>query len=236
VSGEEIALCAASSARCSPLAMPVPISAMPIPVMMVRTSAKSTFTSPGMVMRSLMPCTAWRSTSSAMRKASKRGVPRSTKLSSRSLGMVMRVSTQLRSSSTPRSAVLHAPPAFEAERLGHHRHGQGADLRRQGGDDGHRAVARAAAEAGGQEDHVGPFEALEDVVRVLQGGLAAHFRIGAGAEALGEHASELDADRRAALGQRLKVRIGGDELDAPELGVDHAVHRVVCRRPRRRSP
>jgi hypothetical protein len=44
-SGEEMARCAASSARCSPLAMPVPISAMPMPVMMVRTSAKSTFRS-----------------------------------------------------------------------------------------------------------------------------------------------------------------------------------------------
>ena len=57
-----------------------------------------------MVIRSLIPCTAWRSTSSAMRKASNSGVPRSTKLSSRSLGMVISVSTALRSSSTPRSA------------------------------------------------------------------------------------------------------------------------------------
>jgi hypothetical protein len=40
--------------------------------------------------------------------------------------------------------------------------------------------ARAAAEAGGEEDHVRPFEALEDLVRVFQGGLAAHFRIGVG--------------------------------------------------------
>ncbi len=70
----------------------------------MRTSAKSTLTSPGTVMRSLMPWTAWRSTSSAMRKASERGVPRSTKLSSRSLGMVIRVSTAFLSSSTPRSA------------------------------------------------------------------------------------------------------------------------------------
>ncbi len=103
-SGEEIARCAASSARCSPLATPVPISAMPMPVMMVRTSAKSTLISPGMVIRSLIPCTAWRSTSSAMRNASDSGVPRSTKLSRRSLGMVIRVSTAPRSSSTPRSA------------------------------------------------------------------------------------------------------------------------------------
>ncbi len=75
-----------------------------MPVMIVLTSAKSTLTSPGTVIRSLIPCTAWRSTSSAMRKASDSGVPRSTKLSSRSLGMVIRVSTAPRSSSRPRSA------------------------------------------------------------------------------------------------------------------------------------
>ena len=103
-SGDEIARCAASSARFSPLAMPVPISAMPMPVMIVLTSAKSTFTSPGTVIRSEMPCTAWRSTSSAIRKASVSGVPRSTKESKRSFGMVIRVSTEPRSSSMPRSA------------------------------------------------------------------------------------------------------------------------------------
>ena len=75
-----------------------------MPFMIALTSAKSTLTSPGTVIRSLMPCTAWRSTSSAMRKASASGVPRSTNDSSRSLGMVIRVSTAPRSSSTPRSA------------------------------------------------------------------------------------------------------------------------------------
>ena len=39
--------------------------AIPLPDMIVRTSAKSTLTMPGMVMMSEIPCTAWQSTSSA---------------------------------------------------------------------------------------------------------------------------------------------------------------------------
>ncbi len=227
-SGEEIARCAASSARCSPLAMPVPISAMPMPVMIVRTSAKSTLISPGTVIRSLMPCTAWRSTSSAMRKASDergaaldeveqplvgdgdQGVDRAAQLVDAALGE------------------LHAPPPLEAERLGDHRHGERADLGRQRGDDRHRAGAGAAAQAGGQEDHVGALEDLEDALGVLERGLAAHLGVGAGAQALGEQVADLQLDRRAALAQRLEVGVGGDELDAAQLRVDHAVDRVAA--------
>ena len=45
--GEEMAASAASLARFLPLAWPCPISADPEPAITVRTSAKSTFTSPG---------------------------------------------------------------------------------------------------------------------------------------------------------------------------------------------
>ncbi len=57
-SGDEIAFCAASMARVGPEAMPVPIRAIPMPLMMVRTSAKSRLISPGMVIKSEIPCTA----------------------------------------------------------------------------------------------------------------------------------------------------------------------------------
>src|SRR5208282_4911597 len=56
------------------------------------------------VMMSLMPCTAWRSTSSAMRKASKKLVPFSMVLIRRSLGMTITVSTQATSSARACSA------------------------------------------------------------------------------------------------------------------------------------
>src|SRR5439155_18617623 len=77
-SGLATAFWAASSARCSPRPVPVPIIAMPIPDMIVRTSAKSRFTSPGTRIRSEMPWTACWSTASATRKASISGVPRPT--------------------------------------------------------------------------------------------------------------------------------------------------------------
>ena len=151
--------------------------------MIARTSAKSTLISPGTVIRSEMPCTAWRSTSSAMRKASASGVPRSTKLSSRSLGMVISVSTAPRSSSTPRSATgmrrrpskpnglvttatVSAPISAASEAM-----------------IGSRAGAGAAAQAGGEEDHVGAVEQLEDLLGVLERRLAADLGVGAGAQA-----------------------------------------------------
>lgn len=60
--------------------------------MMVRTSAKSRLIMAGTAIRSLIPWMPWRSTSSAMRKASER-LTLPTVSSSLSLGMMMRVST-----------------------------------------------------------------------------------------------------------------------------------------------
>ena len=103
-SGLATAFWAASSARFWPLPAPAPISAMPMPDMIVRTSAKSRLIRPGTRIRSEMPCTAWSSTVSATLKASTSGVPRSTTASRRWLGIVIRVSTTLRSSAMPASA------------------------------------------------------------------------------------------------------------------------------------
>ena len=83
----------------------MPINADPASFMTVRTSAKSRLMSPGTVMRSLMPCTPWRSTSSTTRKASTIEVFFWTTSLSRSLGMVISVSTLSRSVSHDFSAV-----------------------------------------------------------------------------------------------------------------------------------
>src|SRR2546425_6817815 len=103
-SGLATAFCAASRARFSPLPVPVPIIARPMPDMIVRTSAKSRLTSPGTRIRSEIPCTACWSTESATRNAAISGVPRSTTESSRWFGMVMSVSTTALSASSPASA------------------------------------------------------------------------------------------------------------------------------------
>ena len=78
--------------------------AMPMPDMIVFTSAKSRLIRPGTRIRSEMPWIACRSTSSALANASLSDVVRAIVASSRSLGIVMTVSTQSRSSSRPRSA------------------------------------------------------------------------------------------------------------------------------------
>ena len=72
--------------------------------MTVRTSAKSRLISPGIVIRSQIPCTPWRSTSSAMRNASSIDVERSSTSSSRSFGITITVSQTSRSVSAPASA------------------------------------------------------------------------------------------------------------------------------------
>ena len=103
-SGELIALPAACTARPSPRAEPMPISAVPAPAITDFTSAKSTLIRPGVVIRSVMPWTPLSSTSSADRNASISETPRSPSCSSRSLGMTIRVSHSLRSCWMPSSA------------------------------------------------------------------------------------------------------------------------------------
>ncbi len=78
--------------------------AIPISAITVRTSAKSTFMTPGLVMSSEMPCTAFRSTSLAAAKASISVTVSSRTVSSFWLGMMIRESTCSDSSWIPSSA------------------------------------------------------------------------------------------------------------------------------------
>ncbi len=99
-----MAASAASTARRSPLASPVPIIALPMPAMTVRTSAKSRLIRPSLTIRSVMQPTPERSTSSAMPKASVKVV---FSLATRNrfwFGMMISVSTYFCSSSMPASA------------------------------------------------------------------------------------------------------------------------------------
>ena len=103
---DEMASVAASSARVSPDAMPMPIMAEPASFMMARTSAKSRLMRPGMVMRSVMPCVPWRRMSSATRNASSMEVFLSMTCRRRSLGTTMSVSTFWERSWMPSSACV----------------------------------------------------------------------------------------------------------------------------------
>ena len=123
----------------------------------------------------------------------------------------------------PRSACCHAALAFERERLGDDRDGERTHFAGQGGDDRRSARAGAAAEAGGDEHHVSAFERFDDLVGVLERGLAADFRIRPGAEAVGQLYAQLNFHGRARHAQRLQIGVSDHELDAFHAGIDHAV-------------
>jgi len=104
--GESIAILAASNVRLSPVPRPMPINAEPAFCMIAFTSAKSTLIMPCMVIRSEIPCTPWRKTSSTTEKASNNDVFLSITCNRRSLGMVISVSTRGCSSDSPSSATF----------------------------------------------------------------------------------------------------------------------------------
>ena len=225
-SGEEIAFSAASIARPSPVPMPIPSSARPASDMIVRTSAKSRLIRAGSVTRSEMPCTPWRSTSSATWKASTIEVCWSSTSSRRSLGTTISVSTSAASSSIPLLGLVAAAAALEAERLGDDADGERADLAGEAGDDRGGAGAGAAAGAGGDEDHVGALQQALDLVLLLEGGAVADLGVGAGAEAARLLVADVDGDVGDAELQRLKIGVDGHELDPGDAGLDHPVDGV----------
>ena len=122
----------------------------------------------------------------------------------------------------------HSPLAFKGEGLGDDRHREGSHLAGQRGDDGGGSSAGTAAKSRGNEDHVGAFEGLDDLVGILERGFAADFGVGARAQSIGELDAELNFHGRARHAQRLQIGVGCDEFDAFHAGVDHAVDRIAA--------
>ena len=160
-----------------------------------------------------MPWTPWRSTSSAIRNASSIDVDLSSTSSSRSFGITISVSQASRSVWTPASACALAPRALEPERRRDDADGERAELAGDARDDRRRARAGAAALAGGDEHHVGAAERALDLVVGLLGGTAADLRVGAGAEALGQLAADVDLHGASLICELLDVGVDRDELD-----------------------
>jgi hypothetical protein len=95
-------------------------------------------------------------------------------------------------------------------------------------DYGCSARSSAAAEARGNEDHVGAFERFNDLLRVFKRSAPAHVRVCSGAKTGGETHTELQLHRRLAELERLHFGVGGDELDAFHLGLDHAIDGIAA--------
>ena len=201
----------------------MPISAEPASDMIVRTSAKSRLIRPGIVIRSQMPWTPWRSTSSAILNASTIEVERSSTSSRRSFGITITVSHAARKRLDARVGRLAAPRAFEPERRRHDADGERAELARDPRDDRRAPVPGAATLAGGHEHHVGAAQRRADLVVRLLRRLAARLRIGAGAEALRQLLADMDLDRRVREIELLHVGVDGDEVDLRDAGVHHPV-------------
>ena len=97
---------AARRARSSPSASPVPIMALPISAMMVRISAKSRLTMPGLIIKSVTPRTPIYRTLSAILNASWKVVRSLARRNRFWFGMMISVSTHCCNSSIPCSADL----------------------------------------------------------------------------------------------------------------------------------
>jgi len=80
--------------------------------------------------------------------------------------------------------------------------------------------------ARGDEDHVGAGEGLLDLVAVGLGRLPADVGVATGPEAAGQVPADVQLDLGVAHQQRLRVGVDGDEVDALQPGVDHAVDGV----------
>ena len=102
--GLEIADSAASIARRSPVASPVPIMALPISSITVRTSLKSRLIKPGTTIKSVIPRTPLCKTSSAIANASDMVVCSVATRKRFWFGIVIIVSTHSDNLSTPASA------------------------------------------------------------------------------------------------------------------------------------
>jgi hypothetical protein len=89
-----------------------------------------------------------------------------------------------------------------------------------------KANGLVTALAGGDEHHVGALEDLLQLLGVVLGGLAADVGVRAGAEAAGQLPPHVQLDVGVGGEQGLGVGVHGDELDAFEARLDHAVDGV----------
>ena len=118
------------------------------------------------------------------------------------------------------------PRALELERAGDDPDRQRAELTGDLGDDRSGAGAGPAARARRDEDHVRASQQRLDAVVLLARRLAAEIRVRARAETAGHRVADVQGLMGRGLLQRLQVGVDRDEVDALDLGLDHAVDGV----------
>ena len=85
--------------------------------------------------------------------------------------------------------------------------------------------------AGGDEDHVGGLEMLDQIVDRFLGSGAADVGPGPRTKPVGDVEAELKPPLAQRLRQRLAIRVGHKEFDPLQLGVDHVVHGIAAGAP-----
>ena len=124
--------------------------------------------------------------------------------------------------------LVAAQAAFEAERFRDHADGQRADLLAGNlGNNGSGAGARAATFAGGDEHHVGFGQDLCDLVAAFLSCLSTDLGIRAGSQAARKIFTDMNGFICIGHQKSLVVRINGDELNALDSSLNHAVD-CVC--------
>lgn len=116
--------------------------------------------------------------------------------------------------------------SLEGERAGDHTDGQGTQRASDASDDRRATGAGAAAFTGGHEDHVSALEHFLDFFFVVLGSLASDIRVGSGAEAPGQFTTDVELDVCVRHQQCLCIGVDGDELNAAQTFLDHAVDSV----------
>src|SRR5581483_4897501 len=104
--------------------------------------------------------------------------------------------------------------AFETEWLRNDTDGENAKLARSPGDDGRSASTGTAAHAGRNEHHVRAGQMIADRIDRLFGSGASQLRLRTAAKAVGHVGAHLDDTLGLRHGERLRVGVGDDELDA----------------------
>src|SRR5215813_2119072 len=94
-------------------------------------------------------------------------------------------------------SLLHAPASLEMERFGNYSNGQCVQLCRQRSDYWRSACACTAAQPGGNENHIGAFEHLNNFVRILECCLTTDVRVCSCAKSFCKPAAELNFDGRS---------------------------------------
>ena len=201
---------------------------MPAPRMIVRTSAKSRLISPGQGDHVADALDALAQQVVGHLERVTMLVPRSSTAIRRSFGMMITVSAAAWSRARPSSAI-------RVRRLPSNAKGRvttatvSAPSSRAIFATAGAARAGAAALAGRDEHQVAAAQRAAHLLLALAQGLLAQRQVAAGAEPAGELHADGDADVGLALLERLAVGVDGDELHAPQPGLDHAVDRVAAR-------